>query len=40
MQGDEVDVSALEVSLGSRYVRKTAKLSSEGAKDKMKTEEK
>ncbi|XP_028391158.1 signal recognition particle subunit SRP72-like [Dendronephthya gigantea] len=40
LEGDEVDVNALEVSLGTRYTRKTAKLISDGMKEKPKTEEK
>ena len=39
LEGDEVDVNALEVSLGTRYARKTAKLISDGTKEKQKTEE-
>ncbi|CAB3998810.1 Signal recognition particle subunit SRP72 [Paramuricea clavata] len=40
LEGDQVDVNALEISLGTRYARKTAKLVSDGLKEKPKQEEK
>lgn len=40
LEGDQVDVDALEVSLGTRYTRKTTKIASEGLKERLKTEEK